>query len=772
MRLKGILCTLNFFPMYFWLKAGAAAMMLMVCHSAAHSQDGNCSHRLIIQIKDGKSAQIIEGALVSAGDRQTFSDEQGYCIFDSLCQGNIHLHIQTMDAVSETDIDFTGTKDTFIVKTNAQTQGVTLDDVEVRGHKTAIQTVNAVQTLNKAQLQQVQGGSLAAQLQSIPGVSMLQTGGTIAKPVINGMYGNRVLILNNGVRQQGQQWGAEHAPELDPYIANQLTVVKGAESVRYGADAIGGVIIVDPPVLPDDGKIHSQLSLMGATNGRQGAASAELSGNMKKLPAFAWRVQGTAKQGGNLKAADYYLNNTGVKEYNYSAAAAYTKKHFDANIYYSHFNTQLGILKDFGKDAGFRYDIAAPRQHVIHDLLKIQAHQHLNDNWHLTAQYAYQHDRREEYDIRRGGKTSLPSLNLGLSTQTADLTLEHLSSGGWQLTGGWSGMYQNNASVPGTMIAPLIPDYVLKTTGIYGILRYQSAKYALEAGLRYDYLYLSALGYDKNNQLYGGKKSYNSITGNIGAVWYISNDWNLRSNVGTAWRPPSVNELYSNGLHHGALSYELGDSTMQVEKSYKWISTLSYTHPAGWLQLQADGYIQYFNGYIYLNPMDSIIESIRGSFPYFQYEQTNARFIGTDITLQLRILKQLEYKATASLIRAKNLRDNSFLPMIPSDKYLQELQWHLKDYSFLKNSFIKISHQFVAMQKRYEPGSDYAPPPSAYHLLGIGAGTSMQIGRQQLKVFVNIDNLLNQSYRDYMNRYRYYTDDMGRNIQLRLIYAI
>src|SRR5690606_33154577 len=98
------------------------------------------------------------------------------------------------------------------------------------------------QTLNKAQLQQVQGTSLAAQLQSIPGVSMLQTGGTIAKPVINGMYGNRVLILNNGVRQQGQQWGAEHAPEIDPYIANQLTVVKGAESVRYGSDAIGGVI--------------------------------------------------------------------------------------------------------------------------------------------------------------------------------------------------------------------------------------------------------------------------------------------------------------------------------------------------------------------------------------------------------------------------------------------------------------------------------------------------------------------------------------------------
>jgi len=758
--------------MHIGIKAGAAAIFFMVCTSASYSQNGDCNYQLTIQIKDGKTAENIEGALVSTGNRQTFSDENGYCVFDDVCRGRLHLHIQTMDVITESDIDFTGARDTFVIKTQSQTRGITLDDVEVHGHKAPVQTINALQTITQDQLHRVQGASLASQLQSIPGVSMLQTGGNISKPVINGMYGNRVLILNNGVRQQGQQWGAEHAPEIDPFIAHQLTVVKGAESVRYGSDAIGGVILVDPPALPDDGKLHSQVSLFGAENGRQGAASAALSGNMKKLPAFAWRIQGTAKQGGNLKTADYFLNNTGVKEYNYSAAAAYTQKHFDANIYYSHFNTQLGILKDFGTDASFRYDIEAPRQQVIHDLLKIQAHQHLNDNWHLTALYAFQQDRREEYDLRRNGKTSLPSLDLKLNTQTADLTLVNMNNSGWKMTAGWSGMVQNNASVPGTMIAPLIPDYILKTTGVYSILRYQTAKYALEAGLRYDFMHLYALGYDKNGQLYGGKKSFNSLNGNMGSLWYISNDWNLRTNIGTAWRPPSVNELYSNGLHHGALSYEQGDSTMEVEKSYKWMNSLNYNLPSGWFQLQVDGYLQYFKGYIYLNPMDSMVESIRGRFPYFQYAQTNALFTGCDISMEIRVMKQLEYTATAALIRAKNVRDNMFLPMIPTDKYQQELRWNFKDQRFLTKSFISISHQYIAQQKRYASGSDFAPPPSAYHLAGFSTGTVMKFGRQQLKIYLTIDNLFNQSYRDYMNRYRYYSDDMGRNIQLRLIYDL
>lgn len=756
--------------MFFTLKRCLIPFALICCINVSEAQDTACDNKITLQLVEKKTAAPLISSVVSLEGRETQTDENGICSFDSVCIGKHAITIVTIDNDSFQDVvDFKGEKKTIVVAV-AKTD-VTLDDVEIQGHKLPLKTANAATTLSGSDLQKVQGNSLAAQLQSVPGVRMLQTGGTIAKPIINGMYGNRVLILNNGVRQQGQQWGAEHAPEIDPYAAQQITVVKGAESVLYGSDAIGGVVLVDPAALPTDNMLHGDVSLLGASNGHQGAASASISSSLSSVPGLAFRLQGSALQNGNLKTSDYFLNNTGMKAYNYAATLGYTKKHFDANVYYSHFSTSLGILKDFGNDATFTYDINAPKQKVIHDLLKVAMHYHLNDYWHLSAQYAYQYDNRQEYDVRRGGISDIPVLNLDLHTQSLDVSADYFNGNEWKITLGTSGMYQDNKSKPGSMIAPLIPDYILKTTGVFGIAQFLKPNYTVEAGLRYDYLHLYALGYDAQSNLYGGKKEYNSINGNIGAIWYLPKNISIRSNISTAWRPPSVNELYSNGVHHGALSYEVGDSNMRTEKSYKWITSISYNYPH-WLKVNWDLYAQYFNGYIYLNPMDSLVENIRGSFPYFLYHQTNARFLGTDVTVSINFLKQFEYTATASIIRARNTNDNSYLPSIPSDKFTQQLQWNIPVRGHVSNTFVNISHQFVDKQHNYLTGSDYAPPPPSYHLFGLGLGTQITVGKHQLKTFLTIENLTNQTYRDYMNRYRYYVDDMGRNIQLRLIYSI
>jgi iron complex outermembrane receptor protein len=229
---------------------------------------------------------------------------------------------------------------------------------------------------------------------------MLQTGATIGKPVVNGMHSNRLLILNNGIRQEGQQWGAEHAPEIDPFIAQNISVVKGSEAIRYGAEAIGGVVIIEPPALPSDSTIHAEVNLVGASNGRSGTVSGMLSGNFKKIPALAWRIQGTAKRSGNLQTADYFLDNTGSKELNYSAALGYNKEHMGFDLFFSHFNTELGIFKEshigstedlyshieHGRpfdNGSFYYAIDAPKQQVVHNLFKATGHIHLNDH-HLT----------------------------------------------------------------------------------------------------------------------------------------------------------------------------------------------------------------------------------------------------------------------------------------------------------------------------------------------------------------------------------------------------
>ena len=212
-----------------------------------------------------------------------------------------------------------------------------------------------------------------------------KTGPSIFKPMIHGLHSNRVLILNNGIRQEGQQWGSEHGPEIDPFIASELKVVKGANGVRYGPDAIAGVVLVEPAALRDSAGLGGRLDLVGMSNGRTGAVSGMLEGNFGKIPALAWRVQGTLKRGGDVHTPDYFLNNTGLREYNFSAAAGWTKKNYGVDVFYSQFNTDIGIFG--GAHIGnltdlelaierdtplvvtpFSYEIGRPFQHIEHEL--------------------------------------------------------------------------------------------------------------------------------------------------------------------------------------------------------------------------------------------------------------------------------------------------------------------------------------------------------------------------------------------------------------------
>jgi len=745
-----------------------------------------CHNRLWVQVLEEKTGQPVPGAEVAGGSARSLTNADGYCLLEPLCSGQMQLRAAALGFHPAAQGYVLGGEDTLrlLLRPSAQT----LDGVEVTGHKQALQTANNATTLQGQDLDRLKGSNLATILATVPGVTMLQTGATIGKPVVNGMHSNRLLILNNGIRQEGQQWGSEHAPEIDPFIAQHITVVKGAEAIRYGTEAIGGVVLVEPPPLPSDSSVHAELNLAGAANGRSGTASAMLSGNLKKLPAFSWRLQGTAKRSGNYSTPDYYLDNSGTRELNYSAALGYHKEHFGLEAFYSHFNTELGIFRgahigsreDLEKimangrpftDGSFSYTIDAPRQHIVHDLLKLKGHLHLNDYLHANLQYGFQRDNRREYDLRRGGRTGLASLDLNLYTHTLDAALEYFNGSSVKATIGGNMMYQDNANVPGTGVTPLIPDYVSRSAGLYALGRFIRPRYELDAGLRYDYKYLSALGY-RDTILYGERRNFHNVSASLGAVWYPLPRIELRSNLGSAWRPPAVNELYSAGLHHGSAQVENGDSSLQSEKSIKWITSLQYRNMPGWLRVDADVYLNYFDGYIYLLPAGYYSETLRGTFPVWDYRRTNARFLGADLSAQLFFLKRLDYLLKVSIVRAKDISNNRYLPMIPADRVEQQIRWKYDPLPFLQGTYLQLAHVFVARQNRFDPASDYAPPPDAYHLLNFGIGTQLKAGKHSLDVHFSIDNLTNTLYKDYMNRFRYYAHDLGRNYTLRLTYRI
>lgn len=659
---------------------------------------------------------------------------------------------------------------------------------EVQVNAVRQEQVTAVrQSLDEQQIQESKGKVLAEVFGNMSGVSLLSSGHSVIKPVINGLHSNRILLLNQGIKQEGQQWGLEHAPEIDPFSAEQFELIKGAQAVRYGADALAGVLIAKSSNINTD-KIQGLADLIGYSNGRGAAINAQLSGGLKAISGLGWKVQASGKKLGNSKAADYYMGNTGVEEFNFSGQLQYQLKNQKFDAYYSRFQTDLGVFYgahvgtvedilariEHGKpleNYGFSYDIGAPRQQVSHQLGRLKYQNSFQSGYELEVQYGWQRNHRQEFDLRRSVSDDVPMSDMVLETQN----LEAILSKNGHSIGMQAGTQVNN-NVPGTGTTPIIPNFDSWSIGLFGLHQKTWNRFTAEAGWRYDYRHFDAAGYrykymDKDDalpQLYKleDNREFHNFSGSLGGLYRINDLWRLKSSLGLAWRAPTANELYSDGLHHGAGIYEIGRLNLKAEQGYKWINSISRQSEN--FQFQADVYGQYISNYIYSMPNpDSVRQTIRGTFPVFSYTQHNALFYGLDLNLNWKIDPSFRYQVNAGLVRAKNLDLNSYLPYIPSDQMTHSLQW---TYDRKNEGYIKFSHQFVAKQDRYEAGSDFAAPPAAYHLFHFYAAQPFQLGNNKASVALRVENLLNRSYKDYMDRFRYYADRQGRNIVLSLHY--
>jgi iron complex outermembrane receptor protein len=722
------------------------------------------------------------------------TDTDGNFRVTGLCPGKYRITVsyqgfRTLDSVFTIRRD---AKLNFLLFSTTQEMGSVTVTGEVLKRDQITTAIKSI--LTGAQLDATRGLSLGESLKSIAGVNSLQTGPSISKPVIHGVYSNRVLIMNNGVRQEGQSWGNDHAPEIDPFIATKVTVIKGAASIRYGSDAIGGVILLDPKDLPGKPGIGGEVNLVGMTNGRVGVGSGYLEGaSGGKLEGLSWRLQGTLKKAGNSQTADYYLDNTGYNENDYSATLQYDKPHYGGSLYFSQFNTRIGIAQASVADnaadlqqliargrpldnGSFSYSFGRPYQTVNHQLAKVSGYLNLPEGFgKLEAVYAYQRDTRKEYDANPSDNidtalntNNIPDLNFQLNTTTVDLIWEHRPIAG-KIVGSIGFNFINHENVQqGTAYQELIPNFADFGEGLFGIEKYATGKWVLEAGARYDYRRLQVYEYNptlviENKPVY----NWQEPTFNFGATYKINDHFTADYNFGTAWRAPQVIELFANGVHQSEAAWELGDSSLTLEQAYN--NNLSFTFNSKKLIIEAGGYVNYFHHYIYAQPDLKYITTIEGTFPAFSYTQVNAVFEGIDLSINYTVAKNLTLISKTSIVRARNLAIHNWLIDVPADRFDNSLRYEWPSIGKWKNIFIEANNLIVAKQSRVPPNSDFAPPPAGYMLWGASAGFSAPLAKHELKVSLSVTNLTNVDYRDYLNRFRYYFADLGRNVVLRVI---
>jgi len=770
----------------------------LILSCAVLAQDKSCNLSIsgtILCANDGKPLSFVAIGFLNT-NQSAVSDENGKFKIKNICIGVFHLEASTMGYKKlDTVINMTSDR-TIILK--LQSDDIHLQEVHITGNKVDKQGVETVtkDEISGEKLNQTRGENLGDALKEISGVDVIQTGATIAKPVIHGLYSNRILILNNGVRQEGQQWGSDHAPEIDPFIATKLSVIKGASSIRYGSDAIGGVVLVEPADMPKLKSLGGEINFVGMDNSRLYAGSGILQGAFdKKLTGLSFRIQGTYRQAGDIQTPHYILDNTGLLEKNYSGELSYEKEYYGISVYYSHFYTELGIftyseasngaqlLQLFSQPApinfplsyylqnGF-YKINRGYQLVNHDLLKVNAFTKYSRFGKLEATFARQTDARQEYDLdvpysTNGSLDNAPQNNFNLTTHTGELIFEHNS---WHNISGSIGasFFTMGNVYTGLTYGPLIPNFRNYSGGLFIIEKWNPInKLTIEAGIRYDYEWQREYLLNLNTlDEYTPTQQYTNSTATIGAIYRFSPKLSLNANAGNGWRAPSVYELYAFGIHGATQTFEVGDSTLKVEKSYNFTTSIRYEGEK--LEGEVGVYTNIIENYIYLKPTLTYRQTIDGYYPQFDFTQTNALFKGSDLDAKWHITKHLTYEPKVTLVYANDLINHSYLVLIPPQRFKNTLEYRWAKLGKLKNVFVSVSNLIVPQQTRVPPNSDFVPPPKGYTLFSASMGCTVHYKKQDIAISLQGNNLLNTAYRDYMDFFRYYADEPGRSIQLKV----
>jgi iron complex outermembrane receptor protein len=738
----------------------------------------SCTFQLSGTVSDVDTKQPLEltSVLIKETGKYYSTDANGFYKIDSLCSGTYTLvltHIHCLPLEVKVKIDSNRVRNFLMPHTYNQLQEIVIENMQHR------QPQLIKSELSKSDIAQTRGMTLGEILRKADGVTVLQTGSTIYKPVIHGLHSQRVLILNNGVRQEGQQWGSEHAPEVDPFIADKFTVLKGAGALQYGADAIGGAILVEPKSLPRKPGFNGEFNSIFFSNNRMGVLNMMLEQNLPKHPAWSWRSHVTYKKGGNTRTPDYWLYNTGVEELNYSANVGYKKDRLKADLFFSAFNTRLGIFwgshvgnlndlqnairnqkPELNKDI-FSYDIGRPRQEVSHYLLKAKVNQDLTNGDKIHLMLAHQENFRKEYD--RALISEAPELDLNIGTTTLDLQYEQMKKS--QSTRVYGVMVQRQQNVwSGSRF--FIPNFNAWMMGAYAIDRWQWNKIQLEAGLRYDYR-TQRVFRNQNNVISEELRSFNNFSATAAMQYKIQKNWIWLVNASLAWRPPSVNELYVNGLHHGTANFEIGDPSLKSERAWNFSQQLTYS-PDSNFNVDVTVYSNYIQNFINLIPSLPPTLTFRGAYPTFRFIQTNAWLTGSDIRVRKNFGEYFSIHARASLLLPYDTRSRTWLQQMPAQRADADFVWYIKS-DHPKQTSITLNVAWTGRQDLVPKDSkDYLPPPDAYVLTNLEYATLLHIRKNHLNFGISIYNLLNVRYRDYMNRFRYFNDEAGRNIVVRL----
>jgi iron complex outermembrane receptor protein len=759
----------------------------------------------------------MQGCHIHIGNKSTNSDAQGFYVLNSIPKGKVKMYVSNLGYVSM--------QKNLLIESNAvynlnMVLSINrLQEVAINQQRNTLNNSVLEQKIKSETIEKYSSQQLGDALKEIVGISVLRTGSNIVKPIINGLHSNRVPIISNNVRLEDQEWGAEHAPNFDVNAAGKITVIKGASGLQYGGDAIGGIVIIEPIEVKKD-TLFGKTIINGASNGRGGSISSSLhKGNFCD---WSWNAVGTYKYFGDRTAPNYVLTNSGNREFNFSGDVKFARKKYAVSVFYSLYNAQIGILSashignvndlynaiNFQIPAvvgNFSYAINNPKQEVSHNLVKVNFDYFFSETAKVTVQYSFQYNKRLEFDLRRGIFKDVAALDLALATHTVKVDYKK-SFENFTLATGFNLDYQNNVASPLTGVRPLIPDFQKKDFGIYAIANVMLDKdLTLDFGLRSDVSNIEASkfyfksrwnerGYNilfpnfvvgetaiGDQWLTKPRFDFQNLLGSIGIHKVLEPDTNWFVNLSLASRNPNPSELFSDGLHHSTGQIELGDLALRQERSFKFSTTLQKKWKR--FAMEINPFINQINNFMFLKPT-GFETTIRGAFPVWNYQQTNALLTGFDCSSVWEIAESWKHQFSFAAVNGFDLSQNLALIAMPPTTFSNKILFSKKAFHGLS---MELKNEVVLRQTQFPNNNfltpivqnndlvnvlvDISSPPKAYQLWSFYSEMKFKtFKKNSVKVAFSVQNILNTNYRDYLNNQRFFVDELGRNFQIQINY--
>tara|TARA_R110000787_G_scaffold88545_3_gene187893 strand:+ start:970 stop:2427 length:1458 start_codon:yes stop_codon:yes gene_type:complete len=448
----------------------------------------------------------------------------------------------------------------------------------------------------------------------------------------------------------------------------------------------------------------------------------------------------------------------------------------------------------------FSYNINAPKQEVTHQIFKGTFYKRFENFGKLDIQYDYQNNHRFEFDIRVGDDRNTPAIDLQLQSHTFKSTLKLDSSSNNTYKIGLLVGYQENFANPDTGVRRLIPDYEKFDTGFFALGNFKlNDDLTLDTGIRYDFNRIDAKKFYQTSRW--NERGYNvdfadiiiqdfgtqllvnpvfdfhNISVSAGIAYTINDDSSLIFNYGLSNRAPNASELFSDGLHHSAARIELGDLRIKKETSNRISGTYSYKGKKS--TIYVEGFFNHIKDFIYLEPT-GVETTIRGSFPVWEHKQINATLFGIDLNVSHYINNEFTFQNKSSFIKGKDVSSDRALIDIPAFKTVNLIRYSNKRWS---NFSAELQSEWVFRQNEFPNNNfeafiprtnsfllvDISTPPPAYHVFNLRSDFDLKIFKENsVNVAFTINNVLNTSYREYLNRLRYFADELGRNFMIQL----